>query len=196
MINNESDTAKAASSSSGKSVNVEPASNTVLTAIFHDRATADAAYQLLLNRHYERGEVNLVMSEETHQRYLIDEVGEVEINSDRKMAEGAGIGGALGTAIGAVTAVAILGGSIAVPGWGYVLAGPLISAFTGAGMGGVAGGLIGALIGWGVPEERVTKFENDLRQGGTLLGVTPKNEENKKFITHQWKRAQAEFTYM
>lgn len=193
MSNNETDTATRDGNSTAKQAS---APNTILTAIFHDRASAEAAYQLLLSRNYRRGEVNLVMSEETHQRYLIDQEGEIEINSDKKVAEGAGIGGALGAAIGAVTAVAILGGSIAVPGWGYVLAGPLISAFTGAGMGGVAGGLIGALIGWGVPEERVTKFENDLRQGGTLVGVLPKNDEDKKFITHQWKRTQGEFSYI
>jgi hypothetical protein len=46
----------------------------------------------------------------------------------------------------------------------------------GAGAGGAAGGLIGALIGRGIPEERAKRYETGLREGGIVMGVTPRSE--------------------
>ena len=45
--------------------------------------------------------------------------------------------------------------SVALPGIGLVIAGPLAAAAAGAGAGAAGGGLLGALIGWNMPEERV-----------------------------------------
>ena len=40
-----------------------------------------------------------------------------------------------------------------------MIAGPLAAATAGAGAGGAAGGSVGALVGWGIPEERVKRYE-------------------------------------
>src|SRR5437879_5713335 len=43
--------------------------------------------------------------------------------------------------------------SIAIPGLGVIIAGPLAAGLAGAGAGALTGGLVGAFVGWGIPEE-------------------------------------------
>jgi hypothetical protein len=44
-----------------------------------------------------------------------------------------------------------------------VVAGPLAAAIAGAGAGAATGGIVGALIGWRIPEERVKKYEEGIK---------------------------------
>jgi uncharacterized protein YjbJ (UPF0337 family) len=89
---------------------------------------------------------------------------------------------------GAILAtVAAIGTSIAIPGPGVVVAGPIATAFAGAGVGGPAGGIIGALIGWGVPEERAKLYESDLKDGGIVLGVSPRSDDDAVYFEGEWK---------
>ena len=103
--------------------------------------------------------------------------GAVEQRGDDRVqgaVQGAGAGAALGGALGLVAGAA----SLAIPGFGPVLAaGPIASALTGAGLGGAAGGLIGALTNAGVPEGDARYFEEGLKRGGTLLTVHAKTDE-------------------
>jgi hypothetical protein len=46
------------------------------------------------------------------------------------------------------------------------------------GTGGLTGVVIGALIGWGIPEERATLYESDLKIGGIILGISPLNDDD------------------
>ncbi len=93
--------------------------------------------------------------------------------------DGAGIGGAAGGTVGAVLAViAAVGTSIALPGIGLVIAGPIVAALAGAGAGGAAGGVVGALVGAGIPEHRAKVYDAGLRGGGILLGVESKSAED------------------
>ncbi|MFS2021814.1 hypothetical protein ACEN88_35285, partial [Massilia sp. CT11-108] len=63
-----------------------------------------------------------------------------------------------------------------------VVAGPLAAALAGAGAGGITGGLIGALIGAGIPEERVKHYEEGINNGGIVLGVTPRSDEDVAYL--------------
>ena len=54
------------------------------------------------------------------------------------------IGGTLGWLAGI--------GALAIPGLGFIAAGPIIGAVGGIGTGGLIGGIAGALIGMGIPE--------------------------------------------
>ena len=74
--------------------------------------------------------------------------------------------------------VAAVGTTLVLPGVGLVVAGPLAAALAGAGAGGITGGLIGALIGAGIPEERVKHYEEGIKNGGILMGVTPRSDED------------------
>jgi hypothetical protein len=101
--------------------------------------------------------------------------------------ESAGVGGAIGVTAGAIlAALAAIGTSIAIPGLGLIIAGPIAVALAGAGVGGLTGGIIGALIGWGLPEERARIYESDLKNGGIVLGVSPHNDEDAAYFVSEW----------
>jgi len=162
----------------------------LVTGLFPDRDSAERAYQDLSTRGYGHDDVNLVMSDETRKRYFS---GDESVKTDlhTKAAEGAGIGAGIGGTLGAIAAaIAAVGTSIALPGLGLVIAGPLAAALVGAGAGGAAGGLLGALIGWGIPEETVKHYEQGIKNGGILMGVKPKTDADREHFTTHWSDAQ------
>ena len=69
-----------------------------------------------------------------------------------------------------------------------MIAGPLAAGLAGAGAGGAAGGLVGALIGWGIPEERVKRYESDIKNGGILMGVKARSDEDAAYFQQEWQR--------
>ena len=167
----------------------------MLTGLFRDRDSAEQAYNSLSERGYDKKDVNLVMSDETRKQHFSgSDSTQTELGS--KAAEGAGIGGAIGGTIGAIAAaIAAVGTSIVVPGLGLVVAGPLAAALAGAGAGGVTGGLLGALIGWGIPEERVKHYEDGIKNGGILMGVKPRSNDDAQYLEQQWKQHRGEHVY-
>src|SRR4051794_32102772 len=117
--------------------------NTV-TACFRNRFDASAAYDYIMGKGYVRDEVNVMMSNSTKEE-LANE-GKHEVGS--MATEGVAAGGAIGTAVGAVVAaIAAIGTSIALPGLGIIVAGPILAALAGGGAGAVTGGLLGGLVG-------------------------------------------------
>lgn len=166
----------------------------LVTGLFPDRASAESAYNAASERGYGTDDVDVVMSDETRQRHFAPQGAETELGN--KAAEGAGIGGAIGGTIGAVAAaVAAIGTSIAIPGLGLVVAGPLAAAIAGAGAGAASGGLIGALVGWNMPEERVKQYEKGIKQGGILMGVRTKTDEDAEHLQRHWSDAKAQHVY-
>jgi hypothetical protein len=164
----------------------------MVTGLFNDRDSAERAYNAVTERGYSRDDVNLIMSDETRNRYFAGDQS-IETELGTKAAEGAGIGAGIGGALGAIAAaVAAVGTSIALPGLGLVIAGPLAAALAGAGAGGAAGGLLGALIGSGIPEERVKHYEEGLRRGGILMGVTPRSDEDAMHFEQKWRESSGE----
>jgi hypothetical protein len=167
----------------------------LVTGLFRDRDSAERAYQSISARGYGEKDVNLVMSDETRKRHFSgDQSTETELGN--KAAEGAGVGGAIGGALGAIAAaIAAVGTSLAIPGLGLVIAGPLAAGIAGAGAGGLTGGLVGALIGWGIPEERVKHYEQGIKDGGILMGVRPRNDEDAAHFEQSWKDSNGEYVY-
>lgn len=159
----------------------------MLTGLFNDRDSAERAYQALSDRGYTRDDVNVVMSDDTRTKNFSGS-GQPTTELGNKAAEGAGIGGAMGGTLGAIlAAVAATGTSLALPGLGLVIAGPVAAALAGAGAGAATGGLLGALVGWGIPEERVKHYESGIKQGGILLGVRPRSDADADYIEQQWR---------
>src|ERR1044071_8778656 len=104
-----------------------------VTGTFRDRDSAERAYNSMSSRGYSQDDVNLLMSDDTRKRYFSDDT-KTDLGS--KALEGAGAGGAIGGTIGAVlAALAAVGTSIAIPGLGIVIAGPIAAALAGAGAG-------------------------------------------------------------
>ena len=164
-----------------------------ITGLFTDREQAERGYQALTARGYDTKDINMVMSEDTRKKYFAS--GE-ETELGTKAAKGAGVGGAIGGTLGAIAAaITAVGTSIAIPGLGLVVAGPLAAALAGAGAGGAAGGLLGALIGAGIPEERVKHYEQGIKQGGILMGVRPRSEEDARYFESEWSKAGGTHVY-
>jgi hypothetical protein len=176
------------------------ANRPLLTGLFRDRDSAERAYQSISDRGYTRDDVNVVMSDETRKKHFATGVTgtaagrETELGT--KAAEGAGIGGAIGGSLGAIAAaIAAVGTTIALPGLGLVIAGPLAAAIAGAGAGAATGGIVGALIGWGIPEERVKEYDRGIREGGILMAVRPRSDEDASYFENAWKSNRGEHVY-
>ncbi|MCA1849535.1 MAG: hypothetical protein LC672_00430, partial [Acidobacteria bacterium] len=167
----------------------------MLTGLFKDKEDAERAYNSLRARGYDPKEISLVMSDEVRIRhYPTDQAPQAEAGS--KALEGLGIGSAVGGTVGAIiAAIAAIGTNVVVPGLGLTVAGPLAAAFAGAGAGGLAGGIVGAFVGAGIPEERAALYESGLREGGILLGVHPRSEEDAEHFESEWKNSRGEHIY-
>lgn len=166
----------------------------LVTGLFPDRESAEAAYGSLNSRGYTDKDVNVVMSQDTREKHFVSAGTETELGN--KAAEGAGIGGAIGGTLGAIAAaVAAVGTSLALPGLGLVIAGPLAAAIAGAGAGAAGGGLVGALIGWSMPEERVKHYEEGIKNGGILMGLRAKNDDDAAHFEKTWKDNKGEHVY-
>ncbi|HEX4947279.1 MAG TPA: CsbD family protein [Blastocatellia bacterium] len=159
-------------------------SNTWLTGTFNDRESAERAYNSMIDRGYDHDDVNLLMSDDTRKKYFADDDTEL----GNKAMEGAGVGGAIGgVAGGIIGALAAIGTNAIVPGLGIVVAGPLLAGLAGAGAGGATGGIIGALIGAGIPEDRAKLYESDIKNGGIVMGVNPRSDEDASYFEQEWK---------
>jgi hypothetical protein len=164
------------------------------SGIFRDRSSAEKAYQSLHERGYSKDDVHLMMSDETRDRHFADN-GEHTDLGDKAM-EGAGVGSAIGGTAGAIIgAIAAIGTSVALPGLGLIIAGPLAAALAGAGAGGLTGGLVGALVGSGIPEEHAAEYEEGIKNGGIVMGVKPRNAEDSKYFEEQFKSNDADKVY-
>jgi len=82
-----------------------------------------------------------------------------------------------------------------LPGLGLTIVGPLAAAFAGAGAGGLTGGLVGAFVGAGIPKERAVVYESGLRDGGILIGVNPRTDEDAEYLENEWKQNRGEHVY-
>jgi len=157
----------------------------LLTGMFRDRESTEGAYTSLRNRGYSDEDINVIMSDETRDKHYADGDSSLEGN---KALEGTGVGSAIGGTLGAIIGgIAAIGTSLVIPGIGLVVAGPIAAALAGAGAGGLTGGLVGALVGWGIPEERAQQYEAGIKEGGTVLGVNPRNDEDADFFENDWK---------
>src|SRR6185295_887150 len=102
---------------------------------------------------------------------------------------GGPLGGTLGTIAAALAALSTL---VVLPGLGIVVAGPVAAAVAAAGGVGLAGGVIGALTHWGIPKQRLEPYEAGIRNGGILMGVTARSDEDAAYFGRQWQAMGAE----
>ena len=161
----------------------------MVTGLFGDGPGAERAYQACAARGYEIGEVNVLMSEETRQRLSTDGNAVTDLLAERR-AEGGELGGPPGGRIEMLVSVAAaVGAALALPALGFVVAGPIAAAVAGAGAAGVAAGLIGAMGDWGIPQQRVHGYEEGIRQGGILMMVEARSDEDARAIAQQWQAA-------
>lgn len=170
--------------------------NNMVTGLFRDRESAERAYGSLESRGYSKDDVNLMMSEDTRKSWFSSDDGDNTTGLGDKALEGAGAGSAIGGTIGAVlAAIAAIGTNVVLPGLGLVVAGPLAAALAGAGAGGLTGGLIGALVGSGIPEDRAKEYEEGIKNGGLVMGVNPRNDEDATYFEQEFRNHRGESVY-
>jgi uncharacterized protein YjbJ (UPF0337 family) len=165
----------------------------MLTGMFRDRESAEKAYNSALSRGYTKDDVNVMMSDQTRDSWFSDSD---DTGLGSKAMEGAGTGSAIGGTLGAIIAgIAAIGTSVLIPGLGLVVAGPLAAALAGAGAGGLTGGLVGALIGSGIPEDRAVQYEEGIKNGGLVMGLNPRNDDDASYFENDWRSNRGEHIY-
>ena len=172
----------------------DSARSDMLTGTFRDRESAERAYSALTDRGYSNDDVNVLMSDDTRKHHFSSDTT-VETDLGNKAAEGGVTGATIGGVAGAIVGVLAAAGTLAIPGLGLVIAGPLAAGLAGLGAGGAAGGLLGALIGAGIPEERAKLYENDIKAGGIVIGVSPRNDEDATHFQREWTNYRGENIY-
>lgn len=167
--------------------------SSMVTGVFADRSSAERAYGATRELGYEGEEINLLLSEETRERYfsrgpdtqLSDKASQSTEESTHAADE---LGGPAGGTIGTVApALAAVGTLLLIPGLGILAAGPVAIALTAAGAVGVTGGLIGALTHWGIPKTRVEEYERSIRDGGILFAVKPHSQSDATELARRWQ---------
>jgi hypothetical protein len=166
----------------------------MVSGLFRDRNSAERAYGSLTSRGYNDADINVLMSDETRSRFFPPEQGQ-ETEFASKALEGATTGLAIGGALGGIVAAVAAATSVTIPGVGVLVAGPIAAALTGAATGGYFGALIGAMIGAGIPEDRARRYETGLREGGIVLGVTPRSSEDAEYFEREWREHRGEDVY-
>lgn len=165
----------------------------LMTGMFRDREGAERAYESMMSRGYTPDDVIVLISDEGQRRHFGEDAEKSELGS--KAAKGAGVGAAVGGGLGALLAGLAAAGVIALPGIGLIALGPIAAALAGGAAGAVGGGLIGALIGAGIPEERAKLYEEGIREGNIVMGVTPRSEVDAEYFEREWQGCQAEQIY-
>lgn len=172
----------------------------MVTGLFRSRDSAEQAFRSAVELGYDRSDINLLMSNETRERCFPDgsaphagsALAREAAETSEEPAKGAELGGPLGGTAGILAPVlAAVGTLLLVP--GIIMAGPIAVALTAAGAVGIAGGIAGALTDWGIPKERVRRYEDEIREGGILIGVKPRSDGDARCLEQQWKAAGGEW---
>lgn len=164
----------------------------IVTSSFRDRESAERGYDAIAARGYKSDDIHVLMTDDTRKRLFKHhgkDTKEGETKLGNKALEGAGVGGAIGGAAGATAVgLAAAASSLAIPGIGLVIAGPIAGALAGGAAGAATGGIIGTLVGAGIPEEKAKRYEQDLKNGGIVVGVEPRNDEDARYFEEEWRR--------
>ena len=169
----------------------------LVTGVFRDRFDSERAFDYLRTKGYADSEINVLMSDRTRSTFYPETLKKDDKHDAGTMAtEGMGVGGAIGTAVGAtLAAVAAIGTTLAIPltgGASLIVAGPIVAALAGGGAGAVTGGLIGGLVGAGMTEQNASAYEEALRNGGVAIGVVPRNSDHASEIQKKFREYNGE----
>jgi hypothetical protein len=147
----------------------------MIAGVFEDPRDGAKATDELINQGVSAERISVVTTEPTAKRAFA-------IESQTKGAEGVAVGGSIGAATGAILAGLTTVGAVATGGVGILVAGPLVAAFTGAGVGGVTGGIVGGLVGLGFDEEEVQGIEEALDKGSLVVTVDMKEADDEQQV--------------
>lgn len=131
-----------------------------VVAVYGSVEQAHSAVALLQRRGWTDRDISLMAPRQEGEA----PVGQ-PLNQGDRMEKNAGIGAAAGATLGLLAGSSLL----LIPGVGPVLfAGAMASGITG----GLVGGIVGAMSGWGVKKDHALEYEQELRDGKTVVAVT------------------------
>lgn len=153
----------------------------VITCIFDSVKDAETACTELINRGYKPEEITVIMSNETQDRNF--GYHNQEVAPATNILKDTGIETAIGAIVGVVAA---LGSLVAVPGIGLIVGGPLLTALSEENRTDFYSNITETLLAAGIPEEQAIYYESSLLNGGIVIGVAPRNPEDRKAIVDEW----------
>jgi hypothetical protein len=160
----------------------------VLTGLFANSDSAERAYLACVDRGYEIGQVNVVVSEGMRHR-LLSSASDIKGELARRKAEGGELGGPMGGRVGILVAIlAAVGAAVAVPAFGF-RAGPVAIALSAAGAACVAALVIAVLGNWGIPARRIRPYASAIRRGGILIMVEAHSADDARSIQKDWEKS-------
>lgn len=132
-------------------------------AIATSEAQASSVVQTLKKEGFESDSISVLYP---------DTASTSRVDHDTAAPEGAIVGGTTGVVVGGALGWMAGIGALAIPGVGpFIAAGPILAALSGAILGATMGSLTGSLIGIGIPEADVQRYEGRIRNGGILISV-------------------------
>jgi len=149
---------------------------TNVVGLFDTTEQAQMAIRRLIADGIESTNVSLVVSDPkgTIRTERVDRSGEMATEGMVAGAtSGLVVGGLIGLLVGATT--------VAIPGAGFLLAGPIVGMVTGMSFGMAGGTILGALVGLGLPEEEAHIYAESIRRG-SLLVIVHVDESNRLFV--------------
>jgi hypothetical protein len=142
-----------------------------VVGIVHTRVEAETLVACLKAAHFNDDAISVL---------LPDKEGTQDFahSNSTKGPEGAITGVGTGGVVGGVLGFLACSAALVVPGIGpLIVAGPILSALSGAAIGATIGGLTGTLIGLGIPEYEAKMFEGKVRDGNILLAAHCETED-------------------
>ncbi len=143
-----------------------------IAGVFDNKTEANAAIAKLLDAGFNKEDISLIVSDNV--RHVIFPAPTDDENA--RAAKGGAAGALFGGALGALIASLTLVGVIAVPGSGILVAGPLVAALSGAGVGAAVGGLSGALVSTGFAVDEAKHYEEEIKHGKAVIVVHTTDE--------------------
>lgn len=141
-----------------------------VSGVFFTRRDADAAYNSLVARGHTADDISVLMSDETLNRSVDEGVEQIEEES------------ALSRATHAFSGVIIsLTSMISIPGLGIAISRKLQQLLPADSV------KADAIRSFGVPEEHLTSYDNHMQEGGIIISVDPRNEQEKRAIVHDFR---------
>jgi hypothetical protein len=132
---------------------------TVVTAVFPDLPTAEAAVGRLVAAGFQRKAVSVIAASTPEHEHLVKEETD---DVHRGIVTGALTGGVLST---------LTFGAMTLSGIGVLIAGPLFMSLTAGAAGTVVGGIVGALTGYGTSSMMAQGYESAIQNGHILIAV-------------------------
>jgi hypothetical protein len=137
---------------------------TTAVGAFRNQEQAQRAVQELRQRGFAEDQIGVA------RRYQESESGAMPESTESHAGTGAATGAAAGVGVGALWGIGVIAG--ALPAIGPAIAGGALAAvLSSAVAGGAAAGIAGALIGLGIPKDEAEYYENEFKEGRTIVTV-------------------------